>query len=110
VIHGPRGARQHIWSFIVSKNDIQVTSDNCPCSNTAVTWLYSTPSFLGNNYFCDTGRHVGGATPGILESLEVHFTRNCLKFVNSGEYQFNVRKIHLESLAMAATRFYFFSG
>jgi len=74
VIHGPPGARQHIWSFIVAENDIDVSSDNCPCSNTEVVWPYSTPSFLGNNYFCDTGRHVGGA------NSENFYTSSCCEF------------------------------
>jgi len=37
-----------------------VAVDNYPCSNTAVTWPYSTLTFLGNNYFCETGRNQAG--------------------------------------------------
>ena len=47
----------HIWTFVVAENDVEVEPDNCPCSNTSITWPYSTSSFLGNDYFCDTGRH-----------------------------------------------------
>ena len=57
VTHGSPGARQHVWSFVAAENDVESTNDNCPCSNPNITWPHSTPSFLGNNYFCDTGRH-----------------------------------------------------
>ena len=58
VTHGQPGSRQHVWTFIVAENDVQPTSsDNCPCSNPSITWPHSVPSFLGNDYFCDTGRH-----------------------------------------------------
>ena len=61
VTHGPPGARQHVWTFVVAENDVQPTSDdNCPCSNPNITWPFSTPSFLGKGYFCDTGRHQSG--------------------------------------------------
>ena len=60
VTHGPPGARQHIWTFVTAENDAQVNTDNCPCTNTSITWPHSVPSFLGNDYFCDTGRHETG--------------------------------------------------
>lgn len=48
--------RQHIWSFAATPSETYSTSSGdpslCPCSNTAVT--YSTPSFVGNDYFCET--------------------------------------------------------
>ena len=61
VTHGQPGSRQHVWTFVVAENDVQPTSsDNCPCSNPNITWPHSVPSFLGNDYFCDTGRHISG--------------------------------------------------
>ena len=57
VTYGLPGARQHVWTFVVADNDVQSTSGNCPCSNPNITWPHSTPSFFGNDYFCDTGRH-----------------------------------------------------
>ena len=48
--------RQHIWSFAATPSETYTTGAGdpslCPCSNTAVT--YSTPSFVGNDYFCET--------------------------------------------------------
>ena len=50
--------------FVAAENDAEVGDDNCPCSNTSATWPYQVPSFLGNDYFCDTGRHQPGYDSG----------------------------------------------
>ena len=39
--HGPPGARQHIWTF---------PTLSCPCVSGTVT-----PSYMGNDYFCESG-------------------------------------------------------
>ena len=56
--HGAPGSRQHVWTFAASlyENDPgYVTSWNCECTNTNYNWPYQVPSFVGNNYFCETG-------------------------------------------------------
>ena len=56
--HGVQGSRQHIWSFIGTYYDQGTpyhTDISCPCTNTAVHWPHQIPSFMNNNYFCDTG-------------------------------------------------------
>ena len=58
--HGPPGTRQHVWTFVGAENDVDVVLFNCPCSNANITWPHYTPSFLGNDYFCDAGRHTSG--------------------------------------------------
>ena len=69
VTRGPPESRQHVWTFVVAENDAQPTSsDNCPCSNASITWPYHTPSFLGNDYFCDTGRHDSGDDKNVYYS------------------------------------------
>ena len=54
--HGAAGSRQHIWTFAAAFSE---DSDNpafvCDCTNTDQNWPYQVPSFVGNNYFCDTG-------------------------------------------------------
>ena len=63
ITHGPPGARQHVWTLVGALNEIdnQFNGEyNCPCSNTNVTWPYEVPSFIGNNYFCDTGNRGPG--------------------------------------------------
>ena len=56
--HGAAGSRQHIWSLLSAIYEIDpnyITEINCPCTNSNVNWPYQVPSFIGNNYFCDTG-------------------------------------------------------
>ena len=58
VTHGPIGSRQHIWTFTTAlyKDDPSYNPLwNCPCTNTRRSWPYQLPSFIQNNYFCDTG-------------------------------------------------------
>ncbi len=56
--HGPPGNRSHIWSFVAahSDNDIDThsTRNNCPCSSN-IPWPHlKPPSYVGNDYFCDS--------------------------------------------------------
>ena len=56
--HGPAGLRKHIWSFVgayYEKNRYYRTDENCPCTNTTVSWPHQVPPFINNDYFCDTG-------------------------------------------------------
>ena len=56
--HGPAGSRQHIWSFVgafYEQGPDYITSWNCPCTNTNISWPHQVPSFINNDYFCDTG-------------------------------------------------------
>ena len=58
--HGAVGSRQHIWTFAAAASETgdplytgHAVHALCPCMNT--NWPYQIPSFVGNNYFCDTG-------------------------------------------------------
>ena len=44
--------RQHIWSFASGRGERHNNVYNCPCS---VHGGYSPPSFVGNNYYCESG-------------------------------------------------------
>ena len=65
--HGLPGSRQHIWSFVTataetSRNfDVNNQWSVCPCTNTNYTWPHQVPSFVGSNYFCDTGNPGPGS-------------------------------------------------
>ena len=64
--HGGQGSRHHIWSFIGTYYDQDPnyrTDVSCLCTNTAVHWPYQIPSFINNNYFCDTGNPGPGINP-----------------------------------------------
>ena len=56
--HGGSGSRHHIWSFVsaIYEQDTNYRRDwNCACTNTGNNWPHTIPSFVGNDYFCDTG-------------------------------------------------------
>ena len=59
ITHGLPGSREHIWTFAAALGDN--CTDNihvlCPCSNVNLTWRYQVPSFIGNDYFCESGHH-----------------------------------------------------
>ena len=54
--HGGTGSRQHIWTLAAGLSEVttRIPSSGCPCD----TALYSdVPSFIGNDYFCESGVH-----------------------------------------------------
>ena len=54
--HGSDGSRQHIWSFVSSGGEVISSGSICTCSSSN-PWPHST-SFVGDDYFCDSGNHV----------------------------------------------------
>ena len=55
--HGSPGARQHIWTFaggLVENNPSTYPLYSCPCADRAQA-LALVPSFVGNDYFCESG-------------------------------------------------------
>ncbi len=58
ITHGAEGSRQHIWSFVGGLFESGPTHNlesQCPCSNTNAIWPFQVPSYVGNDYFCDSG-------------------------------------------------------
>ena len=48
--------RKHIWTFAVAVHEYNSSPENvCPCTNTRNSQHAPIPSFVGNDYFCDTG-------------------------------------------------------
>ena len=60
--HGTPGSRLHIWSFAAAVWESNVDISTCSCTNTDFTWPHQVPSFIGNNYFCDTGNPGPGVS------------------------------------------------
>ena len=53
--HG-QSPRQHIWTFVGALDEKKpVSVYNCPCTNTDIPYTGTIPSFVGQDYFCDTG-------------------------------------------------------
>ena len=47
--------RQHIWTFANAVDEVLPPQYNCPCTNSSEQTTISIPSFIGNDYFCETG-------------------------------------------------------
>ena len=51
--HSSKGSRHHIWSFASTARAVRLSnSDVCDCTN-----CNNRPSFVGNNFFCETINH-----------------------------------------------------
>ena len=55
VTHG--SPRNHIWTFAsgLSEGDYAIQRDNCPCSDPGSSDNRYPPSFVGDNYYCESG-------------------------------------------------------
>ena len=51
--YGSSGSRRHIWSFVNGLSEDRRGADACPCAPYASG--RSAPSFVGANYFCESG-------------------------------------------------------
>ena len=54
--HGGDGSRQHIWTFAagLSEATIRYPNESCPCDTASYSIV---PSFVGDDYFCESGLH-----------------------------------------------------
>ena len=68
--HGTAGQRQHIWTFAGSVSDVGdgttvFDPGLCPCVSRSVDRILTSPPFVGDDYFCESGTndyHRGGAS------------------------------------------------
>ncbi len=62
ITHGAPGSRRHIWTFAaaIGYHCPDLRNYLCPCSNNNTEWPYRVPSFIGNDYFFEAGRHIVG--------------------------------------------------
>ena len=51
--------RQHVWTFMAGVRDSSYDAGNCPCSNPP-GGTQQVQSFVGTNYFCESGNHANG--------------------------------------------------
>ena len=57
--HGSAGSRQHIWTFAAGLAETPYgwwSDERCPCDRSALNLV---PSFVGNDYFCESGVNGG---------------------------------------------------
>ena len=60
-------SRTHIWTFAVGGTDgrLRVHDVDCPCAHPTASSNILPPSYVGDNYFCEsgnTGQRLGGST------------------------------------------------
>ena len=71
ITHG-QDPRRHIWSFATGVQEGYSTLDSsqvCPCANPNPA-AYPPPSFVGNNYFCESGTETYDTGTTILYSSD----------------------------------------
>ena len=57
--HGPVGAREHIWTFVSALRETSPSWYGCPCNPRTYSSVV-VPSFIGENYFCESGNYDSG--------------------------------------------------
>ena len=55
--------RQHIWTFAAGSFEEDNDDDACPCDTTVCITI---PSFVGRDYFCESGVNSGSSAGGIF--------------------------------------------
>lgn len=52
ITHGS-SPRKHVWTFAAARDEVSADAHVCPCTRSNSNTLV--PSYVGQNYFCDTG-------------------------------------------------------
>ena len=63
ITHG--SPRQHVWSLISGISESHSASNACPCNTGSSV---SVQSFIGNNYFCESGNNASSASNTLYTS------------------------------------------
>ena len=53
VTHG--SLKHHIWTFVAANDELRADQWRCPCSRCDRNFTGRVPSYVGNDYFCDSG-------------------------------------------------------
>ena len=67
--HGAAGSRQHIWTFAAAALQLENPYNferRCDCIHTSDSRSSGYPSFVGSNYFCDTGSEELASDPSFV--------------------------------------------
>ena len=59
ITHG--SPRQHVWTFMSGNRESTYSNSNCPC-NTPPGGTQQVQSFVGSNYFCESGNYNNTST------------------------------------------------
>ncbi len=61
VTHGPRGSREHVWTFATGYNEDRAGDTVCPRAPSALS-IIVVPQFVGQDYFCESAVSTGTPT------------------------------------------------
>ena len=110
--HGsnPRG---HIWTFVAAVNDEPglIRSDSlCQCVRPGDTSIMAPPSFVGMDYFCDTGSrsgsHIGQFYPNdpLWDGAGCASTSTCCSFNNPPWFHKQLPSVTTDNIEMRVCR------
>ena len=69
--------RQHVWTLVVGQSESDTSSSSCPCNNGSAE---SVQSFIGNNYFCESGNPNSGTSQILYTSDPLWDGQGCGSF------------------------------
>ena len=61
VTYEPPGSKEHMWTFANGFNEDSSGSCVCPCTPNAPLSHITVPTFVGQDYFCESGTSSGNA-------------------------------------------------
>ena len=103
---GGAGNRQHIWTFAAGLSEVttQWPNEGCPCDTAAPSVV---PSFVGNDYFCESGLHSEWTFNFILFSNDVLWdgqdctsTSTCCQFNNPPWFTKNLPNVTTDDIEL----------
>ncbi len=65
VTHGPPGRRKHVWTFATGRSESSGSAGACPCVPGADLSRIRVPSFVGQDYFCESAVSAGNPPAGL---------------------------------------------
>ena len=84
--HG-ESPRQHIWTFVGALDETLRSAESCSCTRPEIPYTGSVPSFVGEDYFCDTGsrdahQHIFYPDDPLWDGQGCGGTSTCCEFNN----------------------------
>ncbi len=84
--HG-QSPRQHIWTLVAALDETRSDAFTCPCTQSDQPYTGTVPSFVGNDYFCDTASrdpfaHIFYANDPLWDGQGCGGTSTCCQFNN----------------------------
>ena len=105
--HRAAGSRQHIWTFAVGLSEDAATLhfECCPCDTPGHA---SIPTFVGNDYFCESGLHSAWSGQfGVFHSNDVLWdgqnctsTSTCCQFNNPPWFTKNLTNATIDDIEL----------